>query len=59
MVQDSEKLSSRFQANKYVSRALYDVKGVLISSYFYGSESDLPPEVKNLVKTNYQIMLFF
>ena len=42
-----------FRANKYLSRALYDVKGILISSFFYGAESDLPPDVKNLVKTNY------
>ena len=36
-----------------MSRALYDFKGKLISSFFYGSENDLPREVKNLVKTNY------
>jgi len=42
-----------FKANKYVGRALYDVNGDLISSYVYGSENDLPPEVKTLVKINY------
>jgi hypothetical protein len=42
-----------FKANENVSRALYDARGNLISSYFYGSEKDLPPEVKDLVKIKY------
>ncbi|MEP7111410.1 MAG: hypothetical protein ABI760_25665 [Ferruginibacter sp.] len=42
-----------FKANENVSRALYDVRGNLISSFFYGSEKDLPSAVKDLVKTKY------
>ena len=42
-----------FKANENVSRALYDAKGNLISSFFYGSEKDLPPDVKGIVKGKY------
>ena len=42
-----------FKVNKYLNRALYDFKGKLISSFFYGSENDLPSEVKGLVKDSY------
>ena len=42
-----------FKANENVSRALYDARGNLISSFFYGSEKDLPPEVKDPIKIKY------
>ena len=42
-----------FKANKNMSRALYDARGNLISSFFYGYEKDLPPEVRNLLKIEY------
>ena len=42
-----------FKANENVSRALYDARGNLISSFFYGSEKDLPLAVKDLVKIRY------
>ena len=42
-----------FKNNENVSRALYDAKGNLISSFFYGSEKDLPVDVKGLVKGKY------
>jgi len=42
-----------FKANENVSRALYDARGNLISSFFYGSEKDLPLDVKSLVKGKY------
>jgi hypothetical protein len=42
-----------FKANKYTSRAIYDVKGNLVSSFFYGSEQDLPGGIRELVKASY------
>lgn len=42
-----------FKVNENVSRALYDARGNLVSSFFYGSEKDLPIEVKNIVKMKY------
>lgn len=42
-----------FKTNENVSRALYDAKGNLIFSFFYGSEKDLPTDVKGLVKGKY------
>jgi hypothetical protein len=42
-----------FKVNKYLSRALYDFKGELISSFLYGSENDLPSGVAELVKNLY------
>ena len=42
-----------FKANENVSRALYNARGNLIYSFFYGSEKDLPLDVKSLVKGKY------
>jgi hypothetical protein len=42
-----------FKKNENLSRALYDAKGNLVSSIFYGSEKDLPINVKGLVKRDY------
>ena len=42
-----------FKANENVSRALYNVRGNLVYSFFYGSEKDLPLDVKSLVKVKY------
>jgi hypothetical protein len=48
-----------FKLNKYLSRALYDFKGKLISSFFYGSENDLPSAVRGLVKISYPNYIIF
>ena len=42
-----------FKTNKYTSRAIYDVKGNLVSSFFYGSEQDLPGRIREMMKANY------
>ena len=42
-----------FKVNHYLSRALYDFKGELISSFLYGSANDLPTGVAELVKNHY------
>jgi hypothetical protein len=42
-----------FRKNEYLSKALYDAKGNLVSYIFYGSEKDLPIDVKSLVKRDY------
>lgn len=42
-----------FKANENVSRALYDAKGNLVSYFFYGSEKDLPLDIKSLVMGKY------
>ena len=42
-----------FKANENVSRALYNVRGNLVYSFFYGSEKDLPLDVESLVKVKY------
>jgi hypothetical protein len=42
-----------FKKNENVSKAIYDARGNLVSSAFYGSEKDLPIDVKSLVKRDY------
>jgi hypothetical protein len=42
-----------FVKNENVNKALYDVKGNLIYTIYYGSEKDLPRDVRRLVRREY------